>query len=175
MARGWGGGPPDIKGTLGTLLRTTLIQLSSLRDAARREIESRREWIGGGDIERQRTAVLAGLGAIIVELARAGELDLEDFPEVRQAIDDLQALDDEIAAAAPPAPSRPASIGVWRPPMDDNAEPAPADSPAAEGRPSRRRPGGSQIAFVSDELDDEDLAEYMHRDDVPGDGGESGS
>jgi hypothetical protein len=176
MARGWGGGPPDIKGTLGTLLRTTLIQLSSLRDAARREIESRREWIGGGDIERQRTAVLAGLGAIIVELARAGELDLEDFPEVRQAIDDLQALDDEIAAAGPQPPARPASIGVWRPPMDD-PEPAPADLPAPEGRPSRRRPGGSRIAFVSDELEDEeDLAEYMHRDDVPGDdGGESGS
>lgn len=194
MARGWGGGPPDIKGTLGTLLRTTLIQIASLRDMAKKELESRREWTGGRPSERKRTEVLAGLGAIIVELARAGELELDDFPEVREAIDALAEIDAELGMAPSgsgfgAAPARRPDIGVWRPNPDDydvpgeEAAPEPAVDPvtAATTRPARRaaRGAGGGIAFVSDDLDEEDLAEYMHEDDVPaeddgeGEGGES--
>lgn len=173
MARGWGGGPPDLKGTLGTLIRTTLIQLAGLRDAARAELDSRREWAGNVLLERKRTQVLAGLGEIIVELARAGELELSDFPEVRQAIEELSEIDDSLGAGSAIARREP--IGVWRPPLDDDPEDVPdpdiPDIEAAPTRPTRRRGSGSarRITFVTDELDDDDdLSEYMHEDDVPG-------
>jgi hypothetical protein len=170
MARGWGGSPPDLKGTLGTLIRTTLIQLAGLRDAARAELDNRREWAGNVLFERKRTQVLAGIGEIIVELARAGELELGDFPEVKRAIDELTELDGELGD--PAAPARREPIGVWRPPVDgDEAEPG-SDPDGPLERPTRRGArAANRIAFVSGEAvvdDDEDLSEYMHDDDVPG-------
>lgn len=164
MARGWSGGPPDLKGTLGTLIRTTLMQLSGLRDAARAELENRREWAGNVLLDRKRTQVLAGIGEIIVELARAGELELADFPELGQAIDELGEIDN----LEPEAPARREPIGVWRPPADDDAVPEALDDEAAPTRPTR--PGvASAISFVSDDPGDDDLADYMHPDDVPSD------
>jgi hypothetical protein len=170
MARGWGGRPPDLKGTLGTLIRTTLIQLAGLRDAARAELDNRREWAGGVLVDRKRTQVLAGLGEIIVELARAGELELSDFPEVQRAIAELA----EIDSSRPPEVARREPIGVWRPPVDGD-DPVSDEIESAPTRPTRRRgsDSASHITFVTDELmtdelgGDDDLADYMHDDDVP--------
>ena len=163
MARGWSGRPPDLKGTLGTLIKTTLIQLAGLRDAARAELESRREWAGNVLLDRKRTQVLAGIGEIIVELARSGELELSDFPELRQAIDELGEID-ALADSAPEVARR-EPVGVWRPPVDDMI-PEPIDD-VAPTRPTRRGAGASAITFVSDDIDGDDLADYMHPDDVP--------
>jgi len=83
----------------------------------------------------------------------------------------------------------PAEVGVWRPPvdvadpddpLDDDgtvaavtgkaaAAPAPRQPPPRRG-PRRAGPRGG-ISF-DDEDDDADLADYMHPDDVPGDGQE---
>ncbi len=202
MARGWGNAPPDLKGTLGTLLRTTLFQLGSLRDAAVREIRSgSKQWAEKAPslLRTRRTNVLASLGEIIYELARSGELDLDDFPELAQAIGELMAIDaefgktdeddeddedddavsssawqglmaDEGTEHAPPV----ATSGIWRPNPNDYDEQGqrvgeaidpPLDAPPV--RPSRRT-GAGHIAFVDDDpIEVEDLAEFMHEDDVP--------
>ncbi len=132
MSRGWGNTPPDLKGTLGTLLRTTLIQLGSLRDAAVRELgergrdlgaqagqalrntpmmQARANWPNHGPfppesdwqitgarpgLAARRGDVLATIGEIIYELARAKELDLDEFPELRDAICELEQIDSDL-------------------------------------------------------------------------------
>ena len=208
MARGWGNAPPDLKGTLGTLLRTTLIQLGSLRDVAVRELRAgSRELanrapslVGSG-----RTEVLASLGEIIYELAKSGELDLDDFPELASAIAELESIDSSFnesfnepfnesfnesfdgssgegfAVGGPKRRSTPAEASaspVWRPDPADydddgtrrmaSSEPQSSIEGARPSRPSRPSASG-HIAFVPDDgVDsDDDLAEYMHEDDVP--------
>jgi len=56
---------------------------------------------------------------------------------------------------------------VWRPPVDDDAEPP----PAAEAKPRRQVPrhgaDPARKGGISFDDDDSDLAEYMHPDDVP--------
>ena len=137
---------------------------------------------------------LAELGEIVLDLIRRGEIDLDELPEARELIAHLDELDAETDAgpehrarpgraagstsAGPPRvgtdtdgtvssgarwapPRRPSAERVWRPPTDD--------APAAQAAPASRIPtlpkdphrkGG--ISF-----DDDDLADYMHPDDVP--------
>ena len=171
--RGWA--PPEIKGTLGTLLRSTLQQASVVRDAIGRGVDDLRH-------SRKRQDLLAELGSVVLDLVHRGEIDLEELPEARPLIEQL--LGDEDAGpdvAVPPSRSRfdsrgaeddgtvssssaaarwklpkqgqPAAARVWRP-----ENPAVAPSPAA---PATNKGG---ISFGDD---DEDLAEYMHPDDVP--------
>lgn len=134
MSRGWENTPPDLKGTLGTLLRTTLIQLGSLRDAAMRELgersrdlgaqasqalrhapmmQTRANWPNKGlfppehnwqtakGLAARRDDVLATIGEIIYELARAKELDLDEFPELRDAIRELEQIDSDLDERPP--------------------------------------------------------------------------
>ncbi|MBK9030655.1 MAG: hypothetical protein IPL61_04840 [Myxococcales bacterium] len=64
----------------------------------------------------------------------------------------------------PPAPTRAAP--VWRPPVEPTAAEREGDAAPAPREPARPpRPGGIQFGAVED--DDDDLAEYMHPDDVP--------
>ncbi|MBA3459845.1 MAG: hypothetical protein H0T46_07780, partial [Deltaproteobacteria bacterium] len=120
-----------------------------------------------------------------LELVRKGEIDVGELPEARTVIEQLEEMDgssdsdprDEIATPpsrgrfdtrgardaedgtvtgrwTPPKPAKPLER-VWRPPTDDTPLPAKAKAPAL-------RKGG-----ISFEDDDEDLASYMHPDDVP--------
>jgi hypothetical protein len=185
--RGGGGfRTPELKGTLGTLLRSTLHQAGAVADAARDALGQGRARLDDARAARRRTDALAELGEIVLELVRKGEIDLGELPEAREVIRQLDDLDgggsdreqDDIATVserrrfdtrardaddgtvssrwAPPKPAKPLER-VWRPPGDE-AEPAP---PAAKKSPKK---GG--ISFAPED-DDSDLGDYMHPDDVP--------
>jgi hypothetical protein len=156
--------PPDLKGTLGTLLRTTLEQVGALKDAVERQARSQRGWFDTALLERRRKDVLASLGEVVYGLAAAGELgDLEEFPEIERAVTDLESIDQQIAEneersrleVEPGSRRRAARAGagrrggpdprerargdgrVWRPvvPDDDGAE-ADDDRAAPEPEPA---------------------------------------
>jgi hypothetical protein len=202
MARKGGGfRPPELRGTLGTLINTALSQAGVVRDALERGAREGRSRLDDIRQNRKRTDALAELGELVLDLIRKGEIDLSELPEAKQLVRYLDEVDgdepeaaeslDEVVrpasrkrfddrddgtvssgspttAARPWAPRKPsAPQRVWRPVVDD-PEPAPAEPGAAapaHAEPRRlpnnpTRKGG--IAF-----DDEDLAEYMHPDDVP--------
>ncbi|MGE0546028.1 MAG: hypothetical protein AB7O24_14275 [Kofleriaceae bacterium] len=204
--RGGGFRPPEIRGTLGTLLRTTLQQAGVVRDVLERGAREGRVRLDEARAGRRRQDALAELGEIVLELIRRGEIDLDELPEARAIVRDLEDIDaegdhgredrdesehhrrgdrDELSAAlrggargggrsrgdadgtvsskswTPPRSA--ASQKVWRPPDEPSSE----DQDQPPARPARspmpphpHRKGG--ITF-----DDDDLAEYMHPDDVP--------
>ncbi|HEY1554013.1 MAG TPA: hypothetical protein VGF94_04215 [Kofleriaceae bacterium] len=185
--RGGGLRPPELRGTLGTLLRTT-------REVLERGVSSGRERLDEALSSRRREGLLAELGEIVLDLVRRGEIDLGELPEAREVVarlDDLDGDDADAGAApasassrdrsrfdrrttgdgtvsgqtwAPPNRKRAAATGtarVWRPPAPD--EPT-VDQPTVRGTRKVPRPGG--ITFEADSSDS-DLADYMHPDDVP--------
>lgn len=188
MARQRRGGfkPPELKGTLGTLLRTTLQQAGAVREALERGAREGRSKIDEVMSGRRRNEALAELGEIVLQLIRDGEIDLVELPEVKNIVDHLDELDaaeppeeappppttrkrfdsrgkpeDGTVSAATWAPPKRAKsqTTVWRPGADKHARPA--DEVTARERPAASpRKGG--ISF-----EDEDLADYMHPDDVP--------
>src|SRR5205809_99603 len=110
MARQRRGGfrPPELRGTLGTLLRTTLAQAGVVRDALGRGAREGRSRIDDALANRRRSDALAELGEIVLDLIRRGEIDLDELPEVRELVDHLDSLDaghpdphDEPPPAAP--------------------------------------------------------------------------
>jgi hypothetical protein len=185
--------PPELRGTLGTLINTALSQAGVVRDAIERGAREGRSRLEDVRTTRKRNDALAELGEIVLELIRKGEIDLGELPEAKQLVRYLDELDgddrgddedlDEVvrpssrkrfddrddgtvsSAARPWAPRKPsAPQRVWRP-VDEEPAPEPAPVAAAPREPRRlpnnpARKGG--IAF-----DDEDLADYMHPDDVP--------
>ena len=202
-----GGGfrPPELRGTLGTLINTALSQAGVVRDALERGAREGRSRLDEVRTNRRRNDALAELGELVLDLIRKGEIDLGELPEAKQLVRTLDELDGDdsgddedlaevarpssrkrfddrddgtvssssspASAARPWAPRKPsAPQRVWRPqinnptpaPTPDEAPPVSSSSPREPRRlpnnPARK--GG--IAF-----DDEDLAEYMHPDDVP--------
>jgi hypothetical protein len=195
--RGGGFRPPELRGTLGTLINTALNQAGVVRDALERGARQGKSRLDEARTSRKRHDALAELGELVLELIRKDEIDLAELPEAEDIVRFLDDLDGDqrdedidevvrpksrarfddrartdrddgtVASSAgrswqprkPSAPSR-----VWRP-----TDPVPAPEEEAAPPPSREprrlpnnpaRKGG--IAF-----DDEDLAEYMHPDDVP--------
>ena len=174
-----GFGPPELKGTLGTLLSTALQQASAVRDVITSNARSRLDDIRHN---RRRHDTLAELGEIVLDLVQRGEIDLDELPEAKKIVEELLADSDdhgrpperEPDVATPPSRSRfddrksdgtvassrwslprqgqPAASRVWRPPAVE----------ASAAAPAVKKSGG--ISFHDD---DEDLAEYMHPDDVP--------
>lgn len=182
--RGGGGAfrPPELKGTLGTLLRSTLHQAGVVRDAVG-------EALGQGRQQRKRQDALAELGEVVLELVRKGEIDLGELPEAREVIRQLDEMDagtedltEEIAQPtsrkrfdarggddgtvssgvrwAPAKPAKPAGERVWRPPVEEPA-------PQAAAKQKQMPVPGVRKGGISFDNDDDDLAEYMHPDDVP--------
>jgi hypothetical protein len=185
MARQRRGGfrTPELRGTLGTLLRTT-------REVLERGAREGRERLDEALAGRRRTDALADLGEVVLDLIRRGEIDLDEIPEARDIVAHLDELDagshdrDDDRHAPPPPPSRkrfddragkrrPApradddgtvASGTWTPPP--RAKPAKPEPKVWRPPPVAAKPkakGG--ISF--DEDSDEDLASYMHPDDVP--------
>jgi len=144
---------PDLKGTLGTLLRTTLGHAGSLRSALEREAGTAKDWVDGALLLRRQKEELAELGRKIFDRIQQGECeDLVQIPDIAATIDSLVSLSETISARqavpAPKAPSPPA----WR----------------SEEEPARGGDSASETTFVDDPLeDDEDLEDYMHENDVP--------
>jgi hypothetical protein len=203
--RGGGFRPPELRGTLGTLLRTTLAQAGTLRDAIERGAREGRHRLDDALASRRRTDALAELGEIVLDLIRRGEIDIAELPEVADIVahlDDLDAgadeheepplaapvrkrfdarrrLDDDDGTVAssrtwsPPTPKKPAAR-VWRPPVDeDDARERPAPVRSAVPIPGRKDP--TRKGGISFEDEDEDLADYMHPDDVPPKGSDGDS
>jgi hypothetical protein len=181
--------PPELRGTLGTLIRTTLAQAGVVREVLERGAREGKARIDEVRSRQERTELLAQIGELMVERWRNQEALAPDEDHELQALLEQAAELDEAdgderipARAAPrPAMQRPprprinparvraaardtddddgtVSSAGWRPvaahlePQDEAR--APAASPL--------RKGG--IDFGDD---DEDLAEYMHPDDVP--------
>ena len=211
MARQRRGGlrPPELRGTLGTLLRTAVPAVRDVLERGAREGRARLDDALSG---RRRTDALAELGEIVLDLIRRGEIDIAELPEVQGIVAHLDELDtshpDEHEPPPPRAPARKrfddrgrdarrtqrptvderapitergrkpradddgtVSARTWSPPRAATparvwrptppAEPRPADEITARDRPAAPKKGG--ISFD----DDDDLAEYMHPDDVP--------
>ncbi len=212
MARQRRGGfrPPELRGTLGTLLNTALQQAGVVRDALERGARQGRSRFDEVRSNRRRHDALAELGEIVLDLIRRGEIDVTELPEAQDVVQHLEELDaeeaprarrndrgdrdDDIAqpatrsrfderAVAPARtdeddgtvsatrwkPKAAASQQVWRPPADVGPAPL-ATEPGRRAALPRDplRKGG--IAF---EDDDEDLADYMHPDDLPPKPGDS--
>src|SRR5262252_3996708 len=88
-----GGFRPEIRGTLGTLLRTTLAQASVVRDALERGAREGRSRLDEARAHRRRHETLAELGEIVLELIRRGEIDIDELPEARGLVHELDELD----------------------------------------------------------------------------------
>jgi hypothetical protein len=185
MARQRRGGfpAPELRGTLGTLLRTT-------REFLERGAREGRERLDEALSSRRRHEALADLGEIVLDLVRRGEIDLAELPEARDVVAHLDEID---RGSHPDAGDEErhddlhGAIGSTRRRFDDRSHGASADGtvPSSTWKPPGRRtdtppaaraprdrekglraavaprPAGGGITF------DDDLADYMHPDDVP--------
>src|SRR6186713_2434984 len=93
--RGGGFRPPELRGTLGTLLRTTLEQAGVVRDALERGARSGRSRLDEALSSRRRRDALADLGALVLDLIRRGEIDLAELPEAHDLVHFLDDLDSD--------------------------------------------------------------------------------
>jgi hypothetical protein len=118
--------PPELRGTLGTLLRTTT---GVVRDALERGAREGRARLDSARASRRRHDALADLGELVLDLIRRGEIDLAELPEARDLVRELDELDDPDAAVVEPEPPRPAV----RRRFDDRARPARRDADADDG------------------------------------------
>src|SRR6185369_16925009 len=100
----------ELKGTLGTLLRTTLAQAGTLRDVLERGAREGRSRLDSALSGRRRQDALAELGDIVLDLIRRGEIDLGELPEVRDIVAHLDDIDaghaDEHDESPPTPPGR---------------------------------------------------------------------
>ena len=151
--------PPDLRGTLGTLLRTTLQQVGVMRDMAMDQARNQRQRLDSALLQRKLRDTLTALGEVVYELAAAGELgSLADHPEIEAQLVELEELerridDSEFEPRAPGPLGRRANwpskaqrahssggrerdpddgVRVWRPNVDDDdgvVSAFPADEP----------------------------------------------
>src|SRR5689334_17979650 len=128
--RGGGFRPPELRGTLGTLLRTTLEQAGAVRDALERGARSR---FDEARAHRRRKDALADLGELVLDLIRRGEIDLTELPEAHDLVrllDDLDAdagtgTDPDDRIAQPPTRRRFDARSPDTEPYDPHDGPAP--------------------------------------------------
>lgn len=100
--RGGGFRPPELRGTLGTLLRTTT---GVVRDAIERGAREGRARLDDVRANRRRHDALADLGEVVLDLIRRGEIDLSELPEARDLVRQLDELDaEESEEVEPPRP-----------------------------------------------------------------------
>jgi hypothetical protein len=156
------GAPPDLKGTLGTLIRTTINQVGAMTDVARRQARTQKQRLDTALLDRRRREALADLGETLYELATAGEIELDELPELARAVQEVEEIDRRIAEAAQEASAgegrRPVRLRptgsagvkrerrepdrqrVWRPTLDPEpeAQPEPAPEPRPAGSRQRR-------------------------------------
>ena len=133
--------PPELRGTLGTLLRTTT---GVVRDALERGAREGRARLDDVRANRRRHDALADLGELVLDLIRRGEIDLAELPEARDLVHQLDDLDgDPTAADPPPPPPRPASRQRFddRPGRDARANDGTVSSGASARGLHAARPG----------------------------------
>ena len=174
-----GGFRPELKGTLGTLLRTTLAQAGAVREVLQRGAREGRSRFDDVMAGRRRQEALAELGEVVLDLIRRGEIDPAELPEVRNIVAHLDELDADhpVDQDVAPAPSRQrfddrkptddgtVSSSTWSPvkrKRGDTTVWKPKSQSGAAAAPAAGLPKKGGISF-----EDDDLAEYMHPEDVP--------
>jgi hypothetical protein len=116
-----GFGTPELRGTLGTLLRTTT---DAVRDALQRGAREGRARFDDVRASRRRQDALAELGELVLALIRSGEIDLAELPEARELVRQL----DEFEAEPTDEPALEPPRATSRSRFDDRARrPAPDD------------------------------------------------
>jgi len=184
MARtGRRGVPPELKGTLGTLLRTTINQLGAFTDVARRSALTQKQRLDTALLERRRREALADLGEVLYTLLKSGEIELDELPELVQAAEEIEELERRIAEAEAESGRSRKPVRITRTERGSRRDPEP--DPAARARDARptdrvwRPPGvgprppavppprGGGITFVDEAEPAEDLEEFMNDADVP--------
>jgi len=128
-----GFGPPELRGTLGTLLRTTT---GVVRDALERGAREGRARFDDVRSNRRRQDALAELGELVLDLIRRGEIDLAELPEARDLVRQLDQFDAEANDDPEPEPPRTLHRSRFddRSPRDDRAlrdQRAPRDNGAS--------------------------------------------
>lgn len=91
--------PPELRGTLGTLIRTTT---GVVRDAIERGTREGRARLDDVRTSRRRQDALAELGELVLDLIRRGEIDLAELPEAHDLVRQLDELDADEPEPAPP-------------------------------------------------------------------------
>ncbi|HEY4057701.1 MAG TPA: hypothetical protein VGM39_13900 [Kofleriaceae bacterium] len=86
--------PPDLRGTLGTLVRSALQQVTGVRETLERGAREGRSRLDDYRSGQRRRDMLAELGEVVLDLVRRGEIDAEQLPEARAVIHELDHLDD---------------------------------------------------------------------------------
>src|SRR6185295_4315211 len=127
--------PPELRGTLGTLLRTTT---GAVRDAIERGAREGRARLDDARANRRRQDALADLGDLVLDLIRRGEIDLAELPEARDLVRQLDELDHEPADEPPPPPRAP-----LRRRFDDRARPTDDDGTVSSGASATRAPASA--------------------------------
>lgn len=123
-----GFGPPELRGTLGTLLRTTT---GVVRDALERGAREGRARLDDVRTNRRRQDALAELGELVLDLIRRGEIDLAELPEAHDLVRQLDEFDADPDDERKPEPPR----ALTRSRFDDRA--ARDDRHAHDERPAR--------------------------------------
>ncbi|HEY1553084.1 MAG TPA: hypothetical protein VGG28_34875 [Kofleriaceae bacterium] len=149
-----------------------------MRDVLERGAREGRSRVEDALSNRRRTDALAELGEIVLDLIRRGEVDVDELPEARDIVQHL----DELDAGADDEREAPRSI---RKRFDTRAKPrdeadgttssttwAPPNRPRAAATQRIWRPNVDAVPAkksggIRFDDDDDDLAEYMHPDDVP--------
>jgi len=176
--------PTELRGTLGTLLRTTLL---SARDALERGAREGRARFDDVRLERRRDAALTELGERVLELVRRGDLsELEQVPEIADAIaviDDLDAKiegrgerterDDERAPGRDfvmPASRSRFDRGRSNPSDDDGTVSSASWRPAAAKEPGARvwKPGEIDVKIPDEPIEIESTRRARSDSTVPG-------
>jgi hypothetical protein len=154
MARQRRGGfrPPEIRGTLGTLLRTTIEQAGVVRDALERSARSGRSRLDSALAGRRRKDALAELGELVLDLIRRGEIDLGELPEAADLVRHLDELDADAADGDGTADA--AAVSDARDPRDRIAQ------PPLRGRFDARSRGRDDDRDREHADDDDDDARY---------------
>lgn len=138
MARQRRGGfrPPELRGTLGTLIRTAA---PAVRDVLERGVREGRARLDDALSGRRRSDALAELGEIVLDLVRRGEIDIAELPEIQDIVAHLDQLDTEHPDPDPEPPPAPRKRFDDRAPRAKTRNELPARS---RGRPTRddRRP-----------------------------------
>ncbi len=134
--------PPDLKGTLGTLIRTTINQVGAMTDAARRQARSQKQRLDTALLEARRREALANLGEILYELSEKGEIDIDELPELATAVQEVAEIDRRIVEAEEEGRDR---VETRRPVrLGRTSGAAGGQREQARRRPDRDRAGGRE-------------------------------
>ena len=102
--RGFG---PDLRGTLGTLVRSTLAQAGVVRDVLERGAREGRARLDDVRRDRRRDNALAQLGEAVMDALRAGQLaEAFEVPAIADAIAELELIERAEAETVDESPPR---------------------------------------------------------------------